>query len=222
MKKFCFILSCGVLFLLFLFPNSPAAAIEISYTPSPRAVVYPIGISQLTGLLSLLSLPITTPAPVLLNPILPILPIARVQGTVLPTTPVVTPTVVALPPPPVPVVIVTTNWIGAWYAIEGSVGPQTGTLTLQLIHNTSTGALSGIVDFGVNSLIPEPVPMTGFMLPGATTFELEGIYYDPLDISRIANIDLVGTLTSSTTISGTYSILSWHGPSFGRIYLTLL
>ena len=223
MKKHYLILMLEV-FLILLLSSSPINALKIPFNPFFQ--LYPAGSSQFIGvnplpfggLLPLLSSPILAPpAPILPAPIN--LVTVRTQGTVLPTT-LITP-LVALPPP-VPIVIVTTNWIGSWYAVQGSVGPQTGALALQLTQNTFTGELTGLVDFSVDSLLPEPVPVTGIMLPGATTFVLEGIYYDPLELSRTANIDLVCTLTSSTTIAGTYSILSWHGPSYGSIYLVLL
>jgi hypothetical protein len=94
-------------------------------------------------------------------------------------------------------------------------------MTLQLTQNTATGQLDGIVDFGATNVVPLPVSVTGVLLPGATTFDLNGIYFDPL-VGQPANIDLVCTITSSTTISGTLTIISWKGINFGSFYLTLL
>ncbi|MGA1871544.1 MAG: hypothetical protein ACMUJM_23705 [bacterium] len=148
--------------------------------------------------------------------------VSRTGAVVLPAAPVTLPTAAVLPPP-VPVVIVTTNWIGSWYVLNtsASVGPQTGTLTLQLIQNTTTGALDGLVDFGATNVVPVPVSVTGILLPGATTFSLDGIYFDPL-AGQPANINLVCTLTSNTTMSGTFNIISWEGINIGSFYLTLL
>ncbi|MGA1825991.1 MAG: hypothetical protein ACMUIP_15150 [bacterium] len=146
----------------------------------------------------------------------------RVGALVLPTVaPALTATTVA--PPPVPVVIVTTNWVGGWYILNtsASVGPQTGVMTLQLTQNTLTGQLDGLVDFGATNIVPVPVSVTGILLPGATTFDLDGIYFDPL-VGKPANINLVCTLTSSTTMSGTLTIISWKGINFGDFYLTLI
>jgi hypothetical protein len=145
----------------------------------------------------------------------------RLQAVPLPAlAPVPT---VAVAPPPVPIVIVTTNWVGSWYILNtsASTGPQTGTMILQLTQNTQTGQLDGLVDFGATNVVPVPVPVTGVLLPGVATFDLDGIYFDPL-VGSPANINLVCTLTSSTTMSGTLNIISWKGINFGEFYLTLI
>ncbi|MGA1867768.1 MAG: hypothetical protein ACMUJM_04395 [bacterium] len=170
-------------------------------------------------LAQLLAPAVTTPALVTQAP--SVTAIDRAQAVVVPT---VAPTAtVPVVPPPIPVVIVTTNWIGSWYILDisASTGPQTGAMTLQLIQNTQTGQLDGIVDFGATNVVPVPVSVTGVLLPGSATFDLNGIYFDPL-VGKPANINLVCTLTSSTTMSGTLTIISWKGINFGDFYLTLL
>jgi len=147
--------------------------------------------------------------------------VSRTSAVPISSTPVALTPVV--PPPPVPIVLVTTNWVGAWYTLNtsASVGPQTGTLVLQLTQNISTGALNGLVDFGATNLVPVPISVTGTLLPGVATFSLDGIFFDPL-LGWPANINIVCTLTSSTTMSGTFNIISWKGINIGSFYLTLL
>ncbi|MGA1823993.1 MAG: hypothetical protein ACMUIP_04950 [bacterium] len=101
-------------------------------------------------------------------------------------------------------------------------------MDLILTQNTTTGAVNGTVTFLLNKLVPLPTAVSGIAV-GTSSFQLTGVFTDyqfvlsglalvPIDYTVTLNL----TLTSPTTISGTYAILSLKENDFGNVDLTAL
>jgi len=101
-------------------------------------------------------------------------------------------------------------------------------MNLTLSQNTTTGAVTGTASLILNKLVPLPVTVSGTFL-GGTTFTLTGIFTDyqlalsglvlvPIDYTVTLNC----TITSATTMSGTYSIISLKESDFGSFNVTAL
>jgi len=121
---------------------------------------------------------------------------------------------------------VITNWSGIWASLLST--SQLGPMNLTLSQNTVTGAVTGTASLFLNKLIPLPVTVSGVFL-GGTSFTVTGVYTSfSLALSGLIivptnyTLSLTCTLTSPTTMNGTYSILSIKETDFGGFNLTLI
>jgi len=121
---------------------------------------------------------------------------------------------------------VITNWSGLWISLLNT--SQLGPMSLTLSQNTTTGATTGTLSLILNKLVPLPVTVSGVFL-GGTTLTLTGVFTDyQLALSGLIiipvnyNVTLNCTITSATTMSGTYSILSLKENDFGNFNISLI
>ncbi|MGA1825451.1 MAG: hypothetical protein ACMUIP_12400 [bacterium] len=121
---------------------------------------------------------------------------------------------------------VITNWSGLWFSLLST--SQLGPMNLSLSQNTVTGAVTGTASLVLNKLVPLPVTVSGTFL-GGTAFTVSGIFTDyqlaisglfliPIDYTLTLNC----TITSATTMSGTYTITSIKENDVGNFNLNLL
>jgi|GEM_PF-4440059 len=109
-------------------------------------------------------------------------------------------------------------WSGYWFSLYKLKG---GLMTLDLVEDPVTLALSGTAFLALNQFKIPPVTVSG-PNPGTGTFTLTGTYVDVINLITYA-IQLNCVMTSDTTMNGDYMIVDqlYTKLDYGTFDLTL-
>jgi hypothetical protein len=210
--------------------GAPGAPMVIAPPVPPIPVVPPVPIPPVPPT-PIAPIPPVPPIPIVPAPPVPPIPTAPVPTVTLPLpTAAISALSFFLPSTfgggTTAIAPVITNWSGLWFSLLNS--NELGPMSLSLSQNTVTGAVTGTASLILNKLLPLPVTVSGTFL-GGTAFSLTGVFTDfqpalgglfliPIDYTLTLNCNL----TSATTMSGNYTIVSIKENGIGTFNLNLL